>query len=306
MFDETFHDHINECIQLNLVIFTQDLHNLLVLKESFRISPHDFIRRAIFAVKKCATLLQKSDYLITNRMVKSSDESNGEDDEAMDVVENKPKPTTKPNMDSELSFFNYYDVDEEDEPKKIVQSSSKKSMQQTPTASAAKCDLCELMFDSVVNLEIHNFKFHNKLPPKPTPNSNYPLPPEAVSVADLAKKQQLLDLFENDNFNVDYLSKLKTNKVMNNNVRESSGNTSTSSYQPIDLIKNNLKLIKCLQCEDRFFTISHLDEHVVRKHPFVGNSKAKQQNNDVGRRRNGNKQKSSANESINSFNYYNN
>jgi hypothetical protein len=277
MFDETFNDHINECTQLKLVVFIQDVHNLLVLKEAHRISGHEFVRRIIFAVKKCAAYLEKSNLL--ESAAKSSDDEEEEEAAAASSPPLRNPSPLKTQRPQELSCFNYYDADEP-----VVTKFNYLSLPPPPTTFASKCDMCELTFETVANLEIHNFKFHNKLPPKPNPTN------DSMTVVELANQQKLMDLFENDNFSVDYL---KTSKLNNKNIYKEATMAPT---QPVDLIKNNLKLVKCQKCDDRFYTISHLDEHVLRKHSV---QQVKPQNNEIMPRRQ-NKTK----EIINSFNYY--
>ncbi|XP_050096710.1 uncharacterized protein LOC126578321 [Anopheles aquasalis] len=61
MFSETYTEHLNECLLYKLTEAIRSLRDMLTLKEQSAISTFDFMRRAVFTIRKCYQLVRSYD-----------------------------------------------------------------------------------------------------------------------------------------------------------------------------------------------------------------------------------------------------
>ncbi|XP_049539321.1 uncharacterized protein LOC125953659 [Anopheles darlingi] len=61
MFSETYTEHLNECLLYKLTEAIRSLRDMLALKEQSAISTFDFMRRAVFTIRKCYQLVRSYD-----------------------------------------------------------------------------------------------------------------------------------------------------------------------------------------------------------------------------------------------------
>lgn len=58
MFEESFGDHIKTCIEYKFSTFVEEINNLIHIRSAKEISPHEFIRRMIFTLRKTCEWLK--------------------------------------------------------------------------------------------------------------------------------------------------------------------------------------------------------------------------------------------------------
>lgn len=60
MFEESFGEHIKTCIEYKFATFLEEMNNLLYIRRAKEISPHEFIRRMIFSLRKTCEWLKEN------------------------------------------------------------------------------------------------------------------------------------------------------------------------------------------------------------------------------------------------------
>ncbi|KAM7354224.1 uncharacterized protein ACRADG_005970 [Cochliomyia hominivorax] len=60
MFEESFSEHIKTCIEYKFATFLDEMNNLLYIRRAKEISPHEFIRRMIFSLRKTCEWLKEN------------------------------------------------------------------------------------------------------------------------------------------------------------------------------------------------------------------------------------------------------
>lgn len=60
MFEESFSEHIKACIEYKFATFLEEMNNLLYIRRAKEISPHEFIRRMIFSLRKTCEWLKEN------------------------------------------------------------------------------------------------------------------------------------------------------------------------------------------------------------------------------------------------------
>ncbi|XP_065357699.1 uncharacterized protein LOC135951881 [Calliphora vicina] len=60
MFEESFGEHIKSCIEYKFATFLEEMNNLLYIRRTKEISPHEFIRRMIFSLRKTCEWLKEN------------------------------------------------------------------------------------------------------------------------------------------------------------------------------------------------------------------------------------------------------
>ncbi|KAI8125113.1 hypothetical protein FF38_06819 [Lucilia cuprina] len=60
MFEESFGEHIKTCIEYKFATFLEEMNNLLFIRRAKEISPHEFIRRMIFSLRKTCEWLKEN------------------------------------------------------------------------------------------------------------------------------------------------------------------------------------------------------------------------------------------------------
>lgn len=60
MFDASFDEHMKTCIEYKFATFLEEMNNLLFIRRAKEISPHEFIRRMIFSLRKTCEWLKEN------------------------------------------------------------------------------------------------------------------------------------------------------------------------------------------------------------------------------------------------------
>ncbi|XP_073825529.1 uncharacterized protein [Musca autumnalis] len=60
MFEETIQEHLKTCVDYKLTEFFEEIKNLMYIKRCKEISPHEFIRRMIFSIRKTCVWLKEN------------------------------------------------------------------------------------------------------------------------------------------------------------------------------------------------------------------------------------------------------
>lgn len=261
MFEESYEEHIKECIQATLQIFTKQITNLTELKESKEISPHEFIRRMIYCLKKNAQTLNEYSEDIFKISVKDNEEFE-ENLQRTIKIETDKITTSTPNKIDESSNLNNLLLN------RLCRNMKSNKLMSLPLESTVqnifpsaqflqktKCRHCQQLFENIAELERHNQIFH-KNPTKTDGN--------ITKLIDLIESQtdgfiDLLDMPEKQRF-VNPITFRKssqefTAKQFNNK----------SEFQT-KTVNDDYKLAKCTRCNARFLTITHLDDHVFKNH----------------------------------------
>lgn len=83
MFEESFSEHIKTCIEYKFATFLEEMNNLLFIRRAKEISPHEFIRRMIFSLRKTCEWLKENcidttlpDLLQNNQITTAADVAN--------------------------------------------------------------------------------------------------------------------------------------------------------------------------------------------------------------------------------------
>uniref|UniRef100_A0A182MWH5 Uncharacterized protein n=1 Tax=Anopheles culicifacies TaxID=139723 RepID=A0A182MWH5_9DIPT len=200
MFSETYSEHLTQCLLYKLTEAIRTLYHIMFLREQSAISAFEFIRRAVFTVRKCYGLVLTYD---------GEDEGVEEPGDTTDAVPGPAMERKAPYERIELDS--------------LSDSGSSGSPKANPPLSNP------YLFRPGMN---NNLSAGSMI-------GQHPIilrPPEAFA----------------SHSNVDII-KNRLTKTGPEEVNESSAN-------------DRYKTIKCKQCEARFCTISHLDEHVIKVH----------------------------------------
>uniref|UniRef100_A0A182PEI8 ZAD domain-containing protein n=1 Tax=Anopheles epiroticus TaxID=199890 RepID=A0A182PEI8_9DIPT len=216
MFSETYSQHLTECLLYKLTEAIRQLYHIMFLREQNAISAFEFIRRAVFTVRKSYRLVLSFDGEL------DEDEVVGEPTDATDGCE-------------------------------PVETGLAGKASSTPTEFLTGQSFARIELDSLSDSESCGS-------PKAKPTLIDPLRfrsgmNNALAAGRMVGSQPII-LRTPDSFvshtNVDII-KNRLMKTGAEEVNESNGN-------------DRYKTIRCKQCEARFFTISHLDEHTIKVH----------------------------------------
>lgn len=260
MFEESYEEHIRECIQATLQLFTKQITNLTELKENREISPHEFIRRMIYCLKKNAQTLNEYSEDIFKFSVQDNEifEENLQD--TIKIETNKVTTSTPKKIDESSNLNNLL-------LNRLCRNmnSNKLSLPDTvqnifPSAQflqKTKCRHCQKLFENISELERHNQIYHQN-PIKIDGNIS--------ELIELIESQtdgfiDLLDIPQKQNF-VKPIAFRKSNQEFNLNQNQLNYR---SEFQVKNLNDEN-KFVKCTRCNAKFLTITHLDEHVFKNH----------------------------------------
>lgn len=169
MLHESYESHMKECIQAKLVSFITDCHQLLIVKKHKAVSTAEFMRRMIFSLKNIVKSLALSYRVITKKqpmkdtnpdIVRIENIVAGFDERLFNATEDiavvkKSRPILKPmKPPSPIPLFRDKNINML--PKSLVSSTPK-----SQTTFAAKCTICEILFNGIGELEKHNRQTHN-------------------------------------------------------------------------------------------------------------------------------------------------
>ncbi|XP_050080613.1 uncharacterized protein LOC126568214 [Anopheles maculipalpis] len=215
MFSETYAQHLTECLLYKLTEAIRSLYHIMYLREQSAISAFEFIRRAVFTVRKC------------NRLVQSYD---GELDE--DVAAGETVDTGNDNID-------------------VPGMGTKSPTEFLPAQAYTRVEL-----DSLSDSGSSGSPKTKPTLPDPTHFYRTGMNNHQLLSAGSMMGQHPIVLRTPESFvlhtNVDII-KNRLTKSGPEEVNESN-------------VSDRYKTIKCKQCEARFCTISHLDEHTIKVH----------------------------------------
>lgn len=272
MFEDSYNEHIKECISLKLVSFIKEMTQLLYLRENRAVSSHEFIRRVIFGIKKSVQTVVDYD----EGVKKEVERVNKQQRETENHINTNPKKReTAADSIGPKEYFTKLNVND------VFSNSQSESDNLTNTSNTPspiqnffmRCPDCCIIFENVEDLEKHNYQFHNK---KVNASSIIKLGPRTKSTekSSVAEMKKILRIRKETKPNYDHnLSSTQLTIPFKTFVKN----------QNIDVIKNNLlcddnttsddgescnsvKKVKCSKCFERFLTISHLDIHIAKKH----------------------------------------
>ncbi|KAG4069009.1 hypothetical protein HA402_008320 [Bradysia odoriphaga] len=170
MLQESYESHMKDCIQAKLVSFITDCHQLLIVKKHKAVSTAEFMRRMIFSLKNIVKSLALSYRVITKKqpikdtnpdVVRTENTFQGFDQRLFRATEdiavtNKLPPPLKSMKPPSPSAVPFRDRNVKILPKTVATSTPKPQ-----TSFAAKCTICQILFNGIDELEKHNRQAHN-------------------------------------------------------------------------------------------------------------------------------------------------
>lgn len=264
MFEESYEEHIRDCIQAKLQIFTKQITNLTELKESKEISPHEFIRRMIYCLKKNAQTLNEYSEDIFKFSVQDNEIFEENLQETIIKAEANKIATSTPKKIDETSNLNNLLLN------RLCRNMKSNKLMSLPLESTVhnifpsaqflqkiKCRHCQQLFENISELERHNQMFH-KNPSKIDENIS--------ELIDLIESESdgfidLLDIHDKQNF-VTPITFRKSTQGFQLNQNQLNNRTELQAKT----VNDDNKLAKCTRCNAKFLTITHLDDHVFKNH----------------------------------------
>ncbi|XP_058129955.1 uncharacterized protein LOC131286858 [Anopheles ziemanni] len=226
MFTETYSQHLTECLLYKLAESIRSLHHIMFLREQGAISAFEFIRRGVFTIRKSYQLVLTYDGELDG--VDTSEAAVGVD-ETNGTNFKSHSQSSSPEEDPVVDRF----LQARTYGRIELDSFSDGGSSGSPKAKA----LPQLS-------RLAGSMNNNTVPPLVTPflqnqhrSTHQPLGPTFVTSMG---SHSNVDIIKNR------LTKTEAEEV----------NESNDRY----------KTIKCKQCDARFFTISHLDEHTIKVH----------------------------------------
>ncbi|XP_017116748.1 uncharacterized protein LOC108138784 [Drosophila elegans] len=239
MFEDSQQSHLDNCVEYQFVTFVAEVTKLLEIRRQKMVSPHEFIRRMIFALHKTCTWLQEHsiDSLLAEKLNQVK-VSNGE--KTAEATIPAEIPETRPVEEQSFALFDFVSgtttpITEENNLLYAIARSESRNSQCTPTVKkpipirgvaagpslglgigldkhkeratfleklqravvspgtvnsqgqapifSARCGHCNLVFDSVSDLENHNHNAHRG---------------NELNADDEAKRRHIIALFEDD------------------------------------------------------------------------------------------------------------
>uniref|UniRef100_A0A182Q5A7 ZAD domain-containing protein n=1 Tax=Anopheles farauti TaxID=69004 RepID=A0A182Q5A7_9DIPT len=215
MFSETYSEHLTECLLYKITEAIRTLYHIMYLREQNSISAFEFIRRAVFTVRKCYRLVLSYD-----GEIEGGDPAGASDPvDATDGGEPNVEPAGFMHQRTTVELDSLSDS-----------GSSGESPRSKPMPE----------FYRYVQQGMNNDRGAQTLAAIGMPK----VPPILRPPASFTIVRPNVDIIKN-----------RLTKTGDEEVNESSA------------ANERYKTIKCKQCEARFFTISHLDEHTIKAHP---------------------------------------
>lgn len=246
MFEESYNEHLKECLLFKLVKFIREVYHFLFLKENRSISSFEFIRRVVFSVKK------------TVEIISCYGEQSIEPE--LEAVESwSAKTADEESIKIEQSFLSNLEklrLSFNPEGSKIVSPSvlhrqvddgrssfTTGSTSISPLVAITRCEECHVTFESVTELEAHNLNYHRAPLVVTTPNNLKT--PARFPPAPIAPSPNEVDMIKNT--------------LLSQTPDSSSGGPGEGSSSD-----DQRKTVSCKKCQQRFYTITQLDHHQIR------------------------------------------
>lgn len=258
MFEESYEEHIKVCIQATLQLFTNQITNLTELKENKEISPHEFIRRMIYCLKKNAQTLNE----YSEDIFKFTVQENETFEDNLPIETNRVTTST-PNKMDETSHLNNLLINrlcrnmKSNKMSLPLENTVQNIFPSAQFLQKSKCRYCQQLFNNLTELEQHNQIYH-KNPTKIDGNIS--------ELIDLIESQtdgfiDLLDIPQKQNF-VNPIAFRKSNQGFSLNPNQ----LNSEFIFQVKSLKDDNKLAKCTRCNAKFLTITHLDDHIFKNH----------------------------------------
>lgn len=164
MLNDSFDDHMKECILAKLLNFITDCYQLSIIKKHKAISAQEFIRRMIFAVKNIVKSLAMSYRVLSRPTNRSIPQTINE----QTIVKNESKQLFNTNQHvfhapelpkTPILFTTSRKILSKETA--VVQSHKSSDIFPKHFNFVAKCQICQQVFNSIQALETHNQQRHN-------------------------------------------------------------------------------------------------------------------------------------------------
>lgn len=209
LLNDSFDDHMKECIEAKLFSFITDCHQLAVIKKHKAISAQEFIRRMIFALKSIVKSLAMCYRVLSgptaNVSATPADQRLNNMRDGTAIVKEKTLPK---------QLFNEMDNILRPPPEltarpparlTVIPATAPKPDKNFPKIRnfVAKCPSCKQIFDSIQALETHNQQLHNSR--RGIYGRSNETPTTSVSSSDNVSdaSNQLRDLLNSDDYATD-------------------------------------------------------------------------------------------------------
>ncbi|XP_004521879.1 uncharacterized protein LOC101457480 [Ceratitis capitata] len=111
MFEDSYNEHINTCIEYKFLTHIEEMNKLLQIRRSKESSPHEFVRRMIFAIRKTCEWLKEAncaDMLLPDLV----NNGNGADDKSKEILEAECKSSAATLCDQKRTKLQLIDNEE--------------------------------------------------------------------------------------------------------------------------------------------------------------------------------------------------
>lgn len=174
LLNDSFDDHMKECIEAKLFSFITNCHQLAIMKKHKAISAQEFIRRMIFAVKSIVKSLAMC-YRVLSRPADNVSAA-ATDQRAPIATLNNMKGGTAIVKEKKVPKQLFNNIENIIGPPPVLTAQPPARLTVVPATSfapkpdknfpkirnfVAKCPSCKQVFDSIEALETHNQQWHN-------------------------------------------------------------------------------------------------------------------------------------------------
>ncbi|XP_019546550.3 uncharacterized protein LOC109416897 [Aedes albopictus] len=256
MFDESYNEHLKECLLFKLVKFIREVYHFLFLKENRSISSFEFIRRVVFSVKKTVEVISSYGEDTSEPELETVDSSSAKttDDDAIKIeqsfLSNLEKLRLSYNLERAKILSPTVPIDDG------RSSFTTGSTSISPLLAAiTRCEECHVTFETVSELEAHNLLNHRALPIVTAIQNNLKTPPVRFPPAPTPPTLKEMEMIKNQ-----LLSQTPPPPVYSS----SSTTKGTGGDRPPSSSDDQRKAVSCKKCHQRFYTITQLDNHQIR------------------------------------------
>uniref|UniRef100_A0A8D8A777 (northern house mosquito) hypothetical protein n=1 Tax=Culex pipiens TaxID=7175 RepID=A0A8D8A777_CULPI len=258
MFDDSLEEHLKECLQFRLVKFIREVYHLLFLKENRSISPFEFIRRAVFSIRRSVEVIASYDGDVVDEEEEVVEEGGGEEELKIDrsFIRNLEKLRVNYNREGVKIPSPFPAGPTLDDGRSSITSTS---ISPVVVPGVTRCDECNVTFETLTELETHNINYHRELPAPPA------IVPEVDNVA-MLNNFHAIATFLQQPANIPPLSSVPRPDValVRNRLAARTPDSVQSNTSEDSSNGQRLKKVRCRNCRSRFSMIAQLDEHMVR------------------------------------------